>query len=207
MRWYRQAMRRAFNKEIDVDSDNLVWTLHTSGYVPNPDTHAYVADLTNELPTAGGYTAGGKPATNFTRNYTAANAWTVARANSTTYNTDDVLKVSAAGNGFLYRCVVAGTTAAAAPAYPTILGQNVTDGTATFECIGSGITVLDCDDPSWAAATFTARYAVLSDRTPAGAAAQPLLGYVDFGANKSPAAVAFTITLHPTLGALAIVIP
>ena len=58
MKAYRGVLGKAFNKQIDFDSDALVWTLHTSTYTPNYDTHAFVSDLTNELTTGGGYTAG-----------------------------------------------------------------------------------------------------------------------------------------------------
>jgi hypothetical protein len=42
-------------RRVDVLSDTLRVTLHTSSYVPNQDTHAFYSDLTNELPTANGY--------------------------------------------------------------------------------------------------------------------------------------------------------
>lgn len=57
--WYAKAFIAAFNKEIDWNSDTIKATLHTSSYVPNQDTHDYQNDLTNELSTANGYTAGG----------------------------------------------------------------------------------------------------------------------------------------------------
>jgi hypothetical protein len=37
----------------------LTVSLHTSSYTPNFDTHEFFDDTTNELGTAGGYTAGG----------------------------------------------------------------------------------------------------------------------------------------------------
>lgn len=207
MQWFRPALGKALGKEINWASDNLRWTLHTSGgYLPQPDTHAYVSSLTGELATGGGYTAGGLPAGGMTNTYTPAAAWAVTRANATAYNLGDVVK-AAGNNNYLYRCTVAGTTAAAPPAYPTVLGAAVADGTATFECAGSGIIVLGCANPTWAAATFTARYLVLSDRAAGAPAAQPLIGYFDFGADASPANQPFTVTLHPSLGALAIVVP
>ena len=47
---------------------------------------------------------------------------------------------------------------------------------------------------TWANSTLTARYAVIYDATPGSAAANPLLAYVDFGADTSSTASAFTIT-------------
>jgi hypothetical protein len=40
-------------------SDDIRVQLHTSGYVPDLANHVYKSSLTNELPTAAGYTAGG----------------------------------------------------------------------------------------------------------------------------------------------------
>lgn len=57
--WYAPAMIQAFDKEIDYLADTMKGTLHTVSYVPNQDTHDYQDDLTNELSTANGYTAGG----------------------------------------------------------------------------------------------------------------------------------------------------
>ena len=45
---------------FDLDNDTFAWTLHTSAYTPNVATQAVAADLTNELATANGYTAGGQ---------------------------------------------------------------------------------------------------------------------------------------------------
>jgi hypothetical protein len=59
---------------------------------------------------------------------------------------------------------------------------------------GTNVIMFDAADTAWAAATITARYAVIYDDTPATAATKPLLGYVDFGADVSSTAAAFTIT-------------
>lgn len=206
MRWYLQAPGRILAGEVDWDSDDLRATLHSSGYTP-ADTDDYVADLTNELATSGGYTSGGLAVTSESVTTTLANAWGVQRAATTAYVVDDVVR-PAAGNGWLYRCVVAGTTAAGLPAYPTVLGQVVTDGGVTWEAYGRAICVLGFTDPLWAAATFgPARYLVLSDRTPVGAGAQPLLGYLDFGTDKTGGGGNFTVTMHAALRALHIAIP
>lgn len=43
----------------DFNSISIKITLHSSSYSPNVATHAVYADLSNELPTANGYTNGG----------------------------------------------------------------------------------------------------------------------------------------------------
>lgn len=52
--------------------------------------------------------------------------------------------------------------------------------------------VLDAADPSWASATFTARYAVVYKDTGTGSTS-PVLGYVDFGADQTVTGATFTI--------------
>ena len=47
------------NAEWSFNSGTIKSLLCTSTYTPNQDTHKYRSDLTNELATAGGYTAGG----------------------------------------------------------------------------------------------------------------------------------------------------
>lgn len=192
--WYRQSLAKAMNKELDWDTDAWKLTLHTSTYVPNLDTHAYVSDLTNELATAGGYTVGGFAFTMTAPVYTAANTWGTSRANSTAYSVGDVVRPASA-NGSLYIAVVAGTTGAAPPTYPTLIGATVVDGGATWANVGAGIITLSGGNIT--AATFTAgpfRYAVISDRTPATAATQPVVGLLDFGANQTGSGGTFTIT-------------
>ena len=44
---------------MDLLSDTIKLTLHTSTYSPNQSTNETKSDATNELSTAGGYTAGG----------------------------------------------------------------------------------------------------------------------------------------------------
>lgn len=206
MRWYLQAPGKILGGEVDWDSDDLRLTAHTSAYTP-ADTHDYVDDLTNELATGGGYTSGGLAVASESITTTLANAWGVQRANATAYAVDDVVR-PAAGNGWLYRAVVAGTSGGSVPAFPTVLGQVVTDGGVTWEAYGRAIVVLGFTDPVWAAATFgPARYLVLSDRTPVGAANQPLLGWLDMVTDKTGGGGNFTVTMHAALRALHIAIP
>ena len=192
---YRKLPLAVFNKEIDWAADTIKVTLHTNSYTPNYDTHDYQNVLSNELSTAGGYTAGGATLASCTQTYTAADSWGTARANSTAYVVGDLVR-PATGNGYLYRCSVAGTSHSSAPTFPTVVGQDVTEGGGTVQwtCVGSGVVVFDAADTSWAAATFTARRAVIADTTPAAAASNPLICCIDFGEDKSPSAGTFQIT-------------
>ena len=56
--WYAPAFIKAFNKEIDFDTDTQKVAATTNTYTPNQDTHDYFNDVTNEI-TDTGYTAGG----------------------------------------------------------------------------------------------------------------------------------------------------
>lgn len=82
-----------------------------------------------------------------------------------------------------------------------VSGTGYTAGGATLTSVtvaynaGTNTLTLDAADPSWAASTITARYAVFYDSTPATDATRPLIAYVDFGADVISTAGAFTITL------------
>lgn len=55
-------------------------------------------------------------------------------AATTLYAQGDVRHPLATPNGFVYICTVAGTTGAAEPTWPVVLGGTVIDGTATWRC-------------------------------------------------------------------------
>lgn len=59
----------------------------------------------------------------------------------------------------------------------------------------SNVIKLDADDTVWSNSEITAYYAVIYDASPASSSARNLLGYVDFGENKTSAGPGtFTIT-------------
>jgi hypothetical protein len=101
--------------------------LCTSSYTPNQDTHDYFDDITNELSTGSGYTAGGATLASKT-------------------------------------CTVSGK-----------------------------VVTFDAADTSWAASTLTARYAIIYYAS-GSAATSLLIGYVDFGENKTSSSGTFLIT-------------
>jgi hypothetical protein len=47
------------------------------------------------------------------------------------------------------------------------------------------VLTIDGDNTQWTSSTITARYAVIYDDEPSGDGNKPLIGYVDFGENKS----------------------
>lgn len=205
--WYRQAFLNALAGKINWTADAITLTLHSASYVPNLDTNQFVSDLTNELATGGGYTAGGITLGSLAKTYTAANSWGTAAATSTAYTVGTVVR-PATGNGYIYRCAVAGTSGATAPTWGTVVGRETADGTVVWENVGSGIETFTAAAGVWAA-PFTAgpfRYAVLSDRTPVGATNQPLIGLDDFTTGQTGAGGALTINFNAQ-GALQIFTP
>lgn len=205
-RAYSNLGSQAFNKEVDLDTDSFVMKLLTSTYTPNYDTHAHASDLTNELTTAGGYTAGGAALSSLSRTLTVANSWGVSAAISTAYALGDVVR-PATGNGFLYRAAVAGTSSGTAPTWPTVIGTTVTDGSVTWECVGRAIVVWTAAGVTWATATFTGvRYAAIVDSQTGTTSTEPLIALGDFGSDQAGAGGNFTINPHAALGFLSIFI-
>lgn len=182
--WYGPGLATILNKEVDINSDNIVITLHTSSYTPNRSTHDYVNDLSNEVANGNGYTTGGKSLASVTLGWVADSALTAA-ATTTAYKLNE-LRRPASANGYVYQVIVAGTSGGSAPTWPTVIGQTVTDGSVTWACVGVGYVKFDAADVSWTApTTFAWRYAVLSDRTPGTAATQPLLAILDAGSTQT----------------------
>lgn len=75
----------------------------------------------------------------------------------------------------------------------TATGATLASAAVTYDT-ATNVLKFDAADTSWASSTITARYAVIYDATPATDATRPLIGYVDFGADVSSTAAAFTIT-------------
>jgi hypothetical protein len=71
-------------------------------------------------------------------------------------------------------------------------GATLTSASITYTG-ASNVLKLDGDDTSWASSTITARYAIIYDATPGTAATNPLIAYVDFGADVTSTAGTFTL--------------
>ena len=179
---------------VDYLSDTLKIGLLADTYTPNRFTDEVWSDISTHEISGTGYTTGGATLGSKTITVTAADSWATARANSTAYAVGDLVRPST-GNGHLYRCIVAGTSAGSAPTWPTVSGQTVTDGGVTWAEAGGAVVQIDAADPSWTTATFTARYGALYKSTGTGSTS-PLLWLLDFGANVAVTAGTFTVTLH-----------
>ena len=57
------AQAKGVSTRVDFSSATIKVQLHTASYALDLDTHDFKDDLTNELPTAGGYTVGGQTLT------------------------------------------------------------------------------------------------------------------------------------------------
>jgi hypothetical protein len=183
-------------EEINFLTDAVRAKLYTSSYTLDRLTHDYEDDLgANEVANGDGYTTNGELLTTKTVVTTSANSWADTWAATTAVEADYVVRPTT-GNGFLYRCVTAGTTSGTEPAtWPTVIGEDVADGgTVVWECVARAIVVIDCDPIAWADATFTARYLVVIDVQPGTTATNPLIGVVDFGTDETGQGGAFTVT-------------
>jgi len=140
--WYGNAVLNQWGttaaNQVQWTGDTLQVTLHSNTYSPAQDTHDFFDDATNELGTAGGYTAGGV----------------------------------------------------------TLSGK-----TATYD--GPTNTVrLKANDVTWTAfdPTTAARYAVFWKNTAGAASTDPLIGYMNFGADQDPGGLDFTVKGDATDG-------
>lgn len=80
-----------------------------------------------------------------------------------------------------------------------VTGTGYTSGGATLASVTWGYTSgtntwkFDAADAAWTSSTITARYAIIYDSTPGTSATNPLMAYIDFGADVTTTAGTFTI--------------
>lgn len=86
---YGQLLAKAFNKEVDFDSDTIKVMLATSSYTPNQDTHVYKSDVTNEV-SGTGYTAGGQALASKTVTYDGATNTVIMDAADTVWSASTI---------------------------------------------------------------------------------------------------------------------
>ncbi len=196
---YAQALKQAWQGAIALTTDTLKMALLGSGYTPNLTADNHWSDISSHEITGTGYTAGGVTLTSVTLTLTAANSWSVQWAALTAYTYGQIVR-PAVGNGFLYRCVVAGTSGGSAPSFPTVVGETVVDSGVTWACLGDAALVFTSDTAQWTSATFTADYAVIYDTQSGTPSAEPLIVLNTFAAAQSPAAQTFQVIPDGTLG-------
>jgi hypothetical protein len=124
-------------RRVDWVTDTIKCTLHTATYAPNQDTHTFASDLTNELATGGGYTAGGVTLASKTTAYDSA----------TNQTRLDAADVSWAGmsNTFRYAVVWKDTgTAATSPliGFVDLGATTITGTTFSIQWDPTGVVVL-----------------------------------------------------------------
>lgn len=143
---YQKAQAKFRNGGIDWDTDTIKMAL-LAGHTPDLVNDEFWSDVSADEESGAGYTAGGETLT-CSVTLTQANSWGTAHATSTAYVVGQIVRPSI-GNGYLYRCVVAGTSGGSAPSWPTTPGTTVTDGTAVWLNIGQAILVMDADNVTW----------------------------------------------------------
>ncbi len=133
---YGQVGLHLMRKRADFLSDDIRGSLHTSTYVVNKDTHAFVSDLTGELATGGGYTIGGVALANKTVTYDSA-------TDTTIFDADDI---SLTASTLTWRVIVFSdrtpATAATQPLIANAVGDAdtiSTGGTLTITMNANGI--------------------------------------------------------------------
>jgi hypothetical protein len=139
-KWLGQALIQVFDKEVDYLADAITVTLHTSAYTPDQDVHDYQNDLTNELSTANGYTAGGQALGSKVNDYTAGTNVVAFKAADSVWTATGTLTARTA--------VVACTTPGTAATNPLLTYHqsdadiSATDAAWTFDVPAGGFATI-----------------------------------------------------------------
>ena len=200
--WYANVLPKAFAADIHLTADTLKMALLTPAYTPDLVNHVNFSDVRNHEVIGPGYTADGMTLTGVSLTLTPANSWGVTWEADTAYTYGQVV-IPPTPNGFLYRCVGAGTTGGSAPAFPTVVGQTVADGGvggATWACMGDAILVFTSAAVSWPGSTFSTAYAVIYDAQSGTYTTEPLILLDTFATTQSPAAQTFDVIPDSVLG-------
>lgn len=191
---------------IKWTSDSIKMALLTSSASPNLGTWVHYSDLTNEVAAGNGYSTGGVALSSPTHTVTAANSWATSWAAGTGYSVGQLV-IPTSADGYIFQCVVAGTSGGSAPTWPTVVGESVADNTVTWSNYGESVSVWSSAAPSWtvpASGTLSFQYAVIYDAQSGTGSTEPLICVINFGATQSfaaPAGGSLTGQINPfTLG-------
>jgi hypothetical protein len=115
--------------------------------------------------------------------------WIVVVLTANTYNLMNSSTLALVnGNGTF------GGTVSVAPAWPTVRGETITDGTVEWTCAGQSVVSFSCGNPTWTSATITATGAIVYYSSGTGSTST-LIAYLDFGGSVSSTAGTFTVTI------------
>lgn len=121
---YNNAKKLLLNGGLDLDTDTIKISLHTSSYTPDQDAHDFWDDATNEVSTSGSYTAG------------IAGGVALANKTVTADNTDnegvfDADNVSITGFTGTFKWIVLRKDTGTASTSPLIVAIDITTASAT----------------------------------------------------------------------------
>jgi hypothetical protein len=184
--WYATGLQNALKGLVDLDlASNLKAALILSAYPLDQDLDEFFnTDVEGDETSGTGYTAGGEvvttPAVSVV-NDTAVSAWAASNA----YNIGDLVRPLAGANGYVYRCVVAGTSGGSAPSWSLVIGDDTSDSGVTWDNVGTSFVKFDIADPGWGpGSTITARYMVVYvDGTPGSG--DYLVAWLDYGQDET----------------------
>lgn len=88
---FNAAKKKLMEAAFNLTSDTIKVALCTSSFSPNIDTMDFFDDVTNELPTASGYTAGGASLANKSITVDTVNDLAYFDADDTTWNASGTL--------------------------------------------------------------------------------------------------------------------
>lgn len=138
---YGSMITKAFNKEIDFDTDTIKVALVSSSYTPNQDSDDYWDDVSTYEISGTGYTAGGATLSTKSVGYTSG-------TNVTKFDADDVAWTSSTLTArYAVGYVATGTASTSALLFYVDFGsdQSSSSGTFTVTWSASGIFTTTAD--------------------------------------------------------------
>jgi hypothetical protein len=126
---YGSLIAKAFNKEVDFDTDTIKVALLSSSYTPNQDTDDYFNDVSAYEVSGTGYTAGGITLTTKSVTYTSG-------TNVTKFDADDVSWTSSTITARYAVVYVATGTASSSTLIGYVdFGSNQSSSSGTFSIV------------------------------------------------------------------------